>query len=449
LRAFESWMLAYLLNSIWQVPLVFVAAWIAARFSRLSGPRLEHRVWVGALLLEALLPACTFRLGDLWRATWGLVLWTYAGGGVAGGRTRVVIGPGIASGAGLFRLPAGMLMGMMAAYGCCLLYFAGRLGWGLWRTTALRLRADRVILTGEAAGAWQQCSRRFGTGPDSAELAVTLMVSGPVTVGIRRRVLLVPPGFLERVTVVDLNAVLAHEFAHMQRRDFEKNLLYRVLSSPVAYHPLLWLTGSRLAETREMLCDAMAAEALSGRENYARSLLRLASMLVNPAPARTLHAIGFFDASIFERRVMTLTQQHAKPGRLRQLLMVGACAAVALATCASALALRMEVSTTPSGSKVTKISVDVKNLTVLERKPPVYPVEAKASKNTINGSVILRVVIGKDGEPENINVAKSLRGDYDKSALDAVRQWRWQPFLLNGQPIEVETNVTIVYSLAK
>jgi outer membrane biosynthesis protein TonB len=46
-------------------------------------------------------------------------------------------------------------------------------------------------------------------------------------------------------------------------------------------------------------------------------------------------------------------------------------------------------------------------------------------------------------------VEKSLREDYDTSALEAVRHWQWQPYLLNGEPIKVETTITIVYSMAE
>ena len=62
MRVFESWVLVYLFNSLWQVPLVFCAALAAARLARQAGPRMEHRVWVIALLLEALLPLCHFNL---------------------------------------------------------------------------------------------------------------------------------------------------------------------------------------------------------------------------------------------------------------------------------------------------------------------------------------------------------------------------------------------------
>jgi hypothetical protein len=62
MRVFELWILVYLFNSLWQVPLVFCAALAAARLARPAGPRMEHRVWVSTLLLEALLPLCHFNL---------------------------------------------------------------------------------------------------------------------------------------------------------------------------------------------------------------------------------------------------------------------------------------------------------------------------------------------------------------------------------------------------
>jgi TonB family protein len=63
--------------------------------------------------------------------------------------------------------------------------------------------------------------------------------------------------------------------------------------------------------------------------------------------------------------------------------------------------------------------------------------------------VLLDVIVGKDGAVENIKVEKSLREDYDQSAIDAVRLWTFEPVLANGQPIEVETAITITYEIRK
>ena len=458
-----TWMLGYLLNSLWQLPLVFAAGWIAARLAAPAGPRAEHRVWVGALVLEAVLPACPLRFDQQLQGLWRLISSRWAGNAPAG-HVRIAIGPGTAHD-GVLRLPAHVLEAVIIAYGCALLYFAGRLAWGLWKTVVTRRRARPVRLAGEAARSWSRYRRAFAM--DEAELATSPMTSVPVTLGLRRGMLLVPSGFLEGVDHKDLDALFAHEFAHMRRRDFAKNLLYEVLSLPMACHPLLWLTRSRVAESREMICDRMAAEAVAGRESYARSLLRLASLLADSTPARTLHAIGIFDANIFERRIMSLTEKPMEIKPARRLAIAVACAAVALATCASALALRMEIGTpiaaaaqsgsgsgsgngsgngSQTGANATlKVSAAVMSGQKISSVNPIYPPEAKADK--VQGPVVLSVIINKEGEPTNIRVKTSVRTDVDESAITAVRQWRWKPFLLNGNPTDVKTTVTVNYSL--
>ena len=72
MRSLEFWILAYLLNSLWQVPLLFAAGWLAARLLRSAGAVVEHRIWVLVLLLQSLLPACSiFPWGGCVRSPFG------------------------------------------------------------------------------------------------------------------------------------------------------------------------------------------------------------------------------------------------------------------------------------------------------------------------------------------------------------------------------------------
>jgi TonB family protein len=280
------------------------------------------------------------------------------------------------------------------------------------------------------------------------------LIGGPVTVGVWRDVMLVPPGFLESIGDEDLDVVMAHEFAHMRRRDFVKNLGYEVLSLPVAYHPALWLTRARVAESREMVCDAMAAEAVSGSERYARSLLRLAWLLVKGAPDETLHAIGIFDANSFERRVMRLSEERVEMPGVRRFATAAACGMVGLVTCASALGLRMELPA-PATAAVAqdatpaRVTIPAQKMDAVYKRPPVYPAQAKEKKDTLNGPVVLDVIVDEEGVPSDVRVRKGLRSDYDESALQAVKEWRWNPYLLNGRHVMVNTTVTINYFLGK
>jgi TonB family protein len=444
LSSFESWVLAYLLNSLWQVPLVFLAAWAAARLARPAGPRMEHRVWVGALLLQAVLPLCHWR-GDMLRQAWGLVLWI-RGTGAGAGETRIILGNGTASGS-LPWLPAGVFAAAAAAYLCVLLYFAGRFVRSVWITESMRRHAQSIELDPEIASSIDSLSLLFGFGRGEVRFSSSAVIPGPATVGILRQTLLLPAGFLRRLSDRDMQAVLAHEFTHMRRHDFAKNLLYGIVSLPVAYHPVLALTRARLAETRELVCDAMAAEVVGGRETYARSLLRLAQMLSDRKAPRILHAIGIFDANIFERRVMHLTGKSFEIRGARRLAIAVACAAVALLTCASALALRMNV-TAPTSSVPAPSSITVKpdQLKIAKKVQPVYPPDAKKAR--ISGTVLLDAVIGKDGSVQSLRVVSGPPALL-QSALDAVRQWQYEPYLLNGEPIEVKTTITIMFTLRK
>jgi TonB family protein len=437
--------LGYLANAVWQVPLVFAAAWMAARLARRAGAAVEHRVWAMALLLEAVLPAARLDLGTAWN--WVIALFVGRPGGHQGA-VGVVVGAGAVNGDGL-RLPGFSLVGLASIFAATAVYFATRLAWGMWRTERIRRRAIPVTLEGEAARAWRRC----GGLTQVVELRVSGVVSGPVTVGIMRPAVLVPVGFLESVDVRDLEPVLAHELAHVRRWDFAKNLVYEAVSIAVAWHPVVWMTRARVAESREMVCDAMAADAVAGNESYARSLLRLAAMVADGRPAKTLHAIGIFDANSFERRVMNLTKKRVEMRLAQRMGTIAACAVMVVATCVTALALRVEVgpqiqAVAAASGGTDAMKVDVGKLTNASRKMPVYPAEAKAKKDTINGPVVLAVIIGKDGAVEQISVKKSLRADYDKSALDAVKDWRWEPFLFNGEPVEVDTTVTVNYSLS-
>lgn len=444
MRAAELWILAYLLNSLWQVPLVFCAAWLVASMTRPIGVRMEHRVWALALSLQVLLPVCSLHVGRLSQFASSIVSWMHGGSGTDG-VVRVVTGPPNVAEAALLRLPSAVLWTMLMVYAGSVLYFAARLAWGAWKTEAIRRSAAALNYNDEWSGVMAKLDRPLQAKLSSLHIATSQRIAGPAMLGVFRPTLLLPPAFVERLSQEELYALLGHELAHIQRHDFAKNLFYGFMSLPIAYHPLLWLTRARLTETRELTCDAMAANSAGGQENYARSLLRLAAILsglADRAEPQITHAVGIFDANNFERRVMRLTRKQLPIGRARQAFVVLACLLVAFSTCLSALAWRIDVNSPPQKT-VKRVAVSDKNLTLVHKVDPVYPEEAK--KEGLSGSVVLALHISKDGVVENIRVVKGSRV-FQASALDAVKQWRYQPFLLNGDPIAVDTQVTVEFS---
>lgn len=78
---------------------------------------------------------------------------------------------------------------------------------------------------------------------------------------------------------------------------------------------------------------------------------------------------------------------------------------------------------------------------------PTYPPSAKAAG--IQGTVVLDATITKEGVPVDLRVVSSPSDDLTQASLDAVRQWRYKPVLLNGEPVEVETTININFTLSK
>lgn len=441
----ESWILSYLVNSLWQAPLLFAAGLLAARLLRPAGPEAEHRVWVGVLFLQSALPACSSAQFG-WLHT--LLIWSAGDRSPASAQVTVLMGKGIASGA--FPFPSPALAALAFAYGAITLYFAARFVWRGMRLHAMRREFVPFTPAGESARRWNECSRQFGI--RNACFATSTRTVAPVTMGIFRKLLLLPAGIASRISDAEMESVIAHEFAHMRRNDFVKNLAYELIALPASYHPALWFTRVRINESREIICDRMAAE-LAGCSQYTRSLLRLASLVVESTPASAAPALGLFDSNTLERRLMKLAEKQSEIHGLRRFAAIAGCLALGAATCASALALHMQVNgaDTPGHHPTTHpayVNVSPKTMQnqIVSKVMPKYPVEAK--KAGIEGKVVLAAVIDKEGNVKTLKVESGPK-QLQQSALEAVHQWKYKPYLFNGQPVDVRTTVNITYTLEK
>jgi TonB family protein len=100
----------------------------------------------------------------------------------------------------------------------------------------------------------------------------------------------------------------------------------------------------------------------------------------------------------------------------------------------------------PMPPSLIRVGGNVQSSKLVQQVRPVYPAEAKEQR--IQGKVSLQAVIAKDGTVKSLEVVS---GDpaLTQSALDAVRQWVYQPTLLNGQPVEVQTMIDVNYTLSQ
>jgi beta-lactamase regulating signal transducer with metallopeptidase domain len=107
------------------------------------------------------------------------------------------------------------------------------------------------------------------------QLLESLRVEVPAAIGILRPVILLPAGMATGLTAEQMDALLAHELAHIRRSDFLVNLLQVVAETLLFYHPAVWWVSSRIRVERENACDDLAVEATGDAASYARALLTL------------------------------------------------------------------------------------------------------------------------------------------------------------------------------
>jgi periplasmic protein TonB len=98
----------------------------------------------------------------------------------------------------------------------------------------------------------------------------------------------------------------------------------------------------------------------------------------------------------------------------------------------------------PKPNGPIKVGGQVQAARIVNRVQPLYPPLARQTR--ISGTVRLHAIISKDGTIQQLEV---LSGHplLQAAALDAVRQWRYQPTLLNGDPVEVDTTIDVIFSL--
>lgn len=105
------------------------------------------------------------------------------------------------------------------------------------------------------------------------------------------------------------------------------------------------------------------------------------------------------------------------------------------------------ISTNEEQVKPVRIGGAVAESNAITKVQPVYPAAAKEAHT--QGVVEIQATISKDGVPIELRVLSSPSDDLSQSALEAVRQWRYRPTLLNGAPVEIVTTVIVNYTLSQ
>lgn len=315
----EQRIFEYLVNSLWQLPLLVVAAWLVIRIAR-PGLVIQHSLWLAALALAVVLPLRGIGSEDPAAFAPSAAMLDAAAPLMEqpAQLSQPHVLPDVRTFAALrlrsIQLEPRTVDWLIGIYGVSIAFGLARLVHGWLATKRLVAEAAAHPLTLLESALLRVCAGRIELAEDRLPEVRFLgdEVAGPMVAGVRRPALLLPEclrqssdaGFDDHA----LTAVLLHELMHVRRRDYLANLLARVVALPIVYHPATHVLHGRIRQTREMICDAAAAGAFPSKSTYARSLLALAEGIVTEP--YNVEAVGLFDSTrnLLEERIMKLIE---------------------------------------------------------------------------------------------------------------------------------------------
>ncbi len=319
-----------------------------------------------------------------------------------------------------------------------------------------------------------------------AALLNSALVQVPTVVGWLRPVVLLPLSCFSGLEEIQIEAILCHELAHIRRHDYLISVVQSVAEAVLFYHPAVWWVSQQVRRERECCCDDLAvtiggnalayAKALSAletrRSSYPEVVLGSNGGVLTMRIKRLLHceevSVVPQIAAVVVLAMLGITAG-AIAGTARAQTVSVAPAVTAVAAVAptqphplmpqpfavravkpvSAVAAK-ETPAAPephqpqaAPGQAVRVAGGVIAGQILSKVAPVYPAEAKAA--CIQGSVILHAIIGKTGDIDQLQVVSGAP-ELQASAIDAVHQWKYKPYLLNGEPTAVDTTITINYN---
>jgi beta-lactamase regulating signal transducer with metallopeptidase domain/WD40 repeat protein len=177
-----------------------------------------------------------------------------------------------------------------------------------------RLRREGVSPAAEPVRqALQQMANRLHV-KQRVEVLASSLITSPIVVGCFHSIILLPVNFIATTPIAQLEAILAHELAHVRRYDYVINLLQTLIETLFFYHPAIWWISRRMRIERENCCDDMVVEALGNKIEYGRALLAVEEFRASSAHDSLL-ALGAKSGSLLARVKRLVAPAHQEASR--------------------------------------------------------------------------------------------------------------------------------------
>jgi len=315
------------------------------------------------------------------------------------------------------------------------------LGVGLLR---LRRIHGRAIPFSEMPVAIKNATARTNV---RADVLMSPDVSSPITVGMRRPVVLVPRDFTS-LPPLEQEAIACHEFLHVARRDGWSVLIEELARALLWHQPAAWAVLSRIDLAREQAVDRQVVRITGDCRAYLRALARVAQR----AAAAPASAIPFQTHSHAVERMASLAKE--VPMTRIRIAVLTTLTTVLLTAVAAAGSMAFPLTddsksagsrSTPSSDTIYEVGGSVSEPVEVSRTRPVYPQEAKAKGLT--GIVTLNAVIDETGRVTSVELLHSPDATLTAAAVEAVGQWTYKPAMKDGKPVKVRLHVTVSFLL--
>ena len=212
-------------------------------------------------------------------------------------------------------------------------FFLLRLIGGLWQVQMLK-RHGIVVPSQDWQEKFDSLRKSLGL-RGNVRLFESNRVNMPMAMGWLKPVVLLPIGMVNQLTPSEVEAVLAHELAHIARRDWVFNLIQAFIESLFYYHPAVWWISSVIRRERENSCDDAALQTTGNPMAFAKALVQVQEM-ANAVPALALGLSDKRRRPLLERVRRILNQ----PQQKQQQVMEKITATIILLACLALVGLK-------------------------------------------------------------------------------------------------------------
>jgi bla regulator protein blaR1 len=308
-----------------------------------------------------------------------------------------------------------------------------------WQRLTADARQSPPIADGVVHDTLRRIERAHGMNAPTAVVASSRSIE-PGVLGIRKPVLIWPQHLTAGLSDAHIEAILAHEMCHIERRDNLLASLQMLVTAVFWFHPLVWWIGARLVDERERACDERVLALGGSPATYAKSILEtcrlcLASPIVNVS--------GVTGGNLKTRIVRIMKNDPASPLSLwKKTALVLAALVMAFAPIAGREAAPARQD---ADREVHKPGGRVVAPKLVREVKPQYT--ARAMQDKVQGEVLMECVVKADGTVGDIKIVRSLDPDLDKEAVKAAAQWLFEPGTRDGKPVNVLVTIAIAFTL--